>query len=81
MWPGACARDGRFIYIGLHPCFLGPFVDRMTESRDAGLRFMPGYGDVGWADHGSGDGSGVGGRVGFHHKTLAAFLARSRTLA
>jgi hypothetical protein len=26
------------------------------------------------ADHGSGDGSGVGARVGFHHKTLAAFL-------
>jgi SAM-dependent methyltransferase len=70
-----CLRPGgRFIYIGLHPCFLGPFVNRTTESRDLGLRFMPGYGDVGWADHGSGDGSGVGGRVGFHHKTLAAFL-------
>jgi len=35
---------------------------------------MPGYGDAGWADHGSGDGSGVGARVGFHHKSLSAFL-------
>ncbi len=71
-----CLRPGgRFIYVGLHPCFLGPFVNRMTESADLGLRFMPGYGDVGWADHGSGDGSGLGGRVGFHHKTLAGFFA------
>jgi hypothetical protein len=35
---------------------------------------MPGSGGVGWVGHGSGDGSGVGARVGFHHKTLAAFL-------
>ena len=70
-----CLRaDGRFIYVGLHPCFLGPFVNRMNESLDLGLHFVPGYGDVGWADHGSGDGSGLGGRVGFHHKTLAGFL-------
>jgi hypothetical protein len=46
----------------------------VTESLDVGLRFVPGYGDVGWADHGSGDGSGIGGRVGFHHKTLAGFF-------
>jgi hypothetical protein len=58
----------------MHPCFIGPFVNRMNESRDGVLRFVPGYGDVGWADRGSGDGSGVGGRVGFHHKTLAGFL-------
>jgi SAM-dependent methyltransferase len=70
-----CLRpDGRFIYVGLHPCFLGPFVDRTYESRDLGLRFVPGYGDGGWAGRGSGDGSGVGGRVGFHHKTLEGFL-------
>jgi SAM-dependent methyltransferase len=70
-----CLRPGgRFVYVGLHPCFLGPFVNRVTESLDVGLRFVPGYGDVGWADHGSGDGSGIGGRVGFHHKTLAGFF-------
>jgi SAM-dependent methyltransferase len=70
-----CLRPGGlFIYVGLHPCFIGPFVNRMNESRDLGLRFEPGYGHVGWADRASGDGSGVGGRVGFHHKTLAGFL-------
>ena len=29
---------------------------------------------MGWADRASGDGSGLGGRVGFHHKTLGSFL-------
>jgi len=65
---------GRFIYAGLHPCFTGPFVNRTSESAEQQLQFAPGYGQVGWADHGSGDGSGLGGRVGFHHKTLASFL-------
>jgi SAM-dependent methyltransferase len=70
-----CLRPrGRFIYAGLHPCFLGPFLNRMSESEDRKLTLLPGYGTVGWASHGSGDGSGVGGRVGFHHKTLGAFL-------
>jgi SAM-dependent methyltransferase len=70
-----CLRPGgRFIYAGLHPCFLGPFVNRVTESEDRTLTFLPGYGTVGWASRGSGDGSGVGSRVGFHHKTLGAFL-------
>jgi len=70
-----CLRPGgRFIYIGLHTCFIGPFVNRANESQDLGLRFTPGYGNEGWADRASGDGSGVGGRVGFHHKTLAGLL-------
>jgi hypothetical protein len=63
-----------FVYLGLHPCFVGPFVYRMTESQDLALNFATGYGTSGWADRGSGDGSMIGGRVGFHHKTLAAFL-------
>jgi len=70
-----CLRPGgRFIYVGLHPCFIGPFVNRTNESQDLGLRFTPGYGDDGWAYRASGDGSGVGGRVGFHHKTLVGLL-------
>jgi SAM-dependent methyltransferase len=70
-----CLRPGgRFIYIGLHPCFIGPFVNRTAESADLRLSFAQGYGNLGWADHGSGDGSGIGGRVGFHHKSLASFL-------
>jgi SAM-dependent methyltransferase len=67
-------RPGRLIYAGLHPCFIGPFVDRTGESAERALHFAPGYGSAGWADRGSGDGSGLGGRVGFHHKTLAGFL-------
>jgi SAM-dependent methyltransferase len=70
-----CLRPrGRFIYAGLHPCFVGPFVDRTSEAVERRLYFSPGYGSAGWADRGSGDGSGLGGRVGFHHKTLAGFL-------
>ena len=70
-----CLRPGgRFIYAGLHPCFLGPFVNRTSEAAEQRLEVLPGYGRVGWANRGSGDGSGPGGRVGFHHKTLASFL-------
>lgn len=70
-----CLRPrGRFIYAGLHPCFIGPFVNRTSESAEHRLQFLPGYGSVGWARRGSGDGSGPGGRVGFHHKTLSSFL-------
>jgi SAM-dependent methyltransferase len=70
-----CLRPrGRFIYAGLHPCFIGPFADRTNESLERRLHFSPGYGSVGWAARASGDGSGLGGRVGFHHKTLASFL-------
>ena len=70
-----CLRPGgRFIYAGLHPCFIGPFVNRMSESQKHRLQFLPGYGHVGWANRGSGDGTGLASRVGFHHKTLARFL-------
>jgi len=70
-----CLRPGgRFVYLGVHPCFVGPFVYRLTEREDLALSFVAGYGTVGWANRGSGDGSKIGGRVGFHHKTLASFL-------
>ena len=70
-----CLRSGgRFLYLGLHPCFVGPFVYRLDEDQDLTLTFRAGYGTVGWADRGSGDGSMIGGRVGFHHKTLASLL-------
>jgi SAM-dependent methyltransferase len=70
-----CLRPGgRFVYLGLHPCFVGPFVYRLAEAQDLTLSFATGYGTVGWADRGSGDGSMIGGRVGFHHKTLASLL-------
>ena len=70
-----CLRPGgRFAYLGVHPCYVGPFVYRLDEQRDQSLTFTPGYGTAGWASRVSGDGSRIGGRVGFHHKTLASFL-------
>ena len=80
-----CLRPGgRFAYLGVHPCYVGPFVYRLDEQRDQSLTFTPGYGTAGsdtggsgtggWADRVSGDASKIGGRVGFHHKTLASFL-------
>ncbi len=70
-----CLRpEGRFVYCGLHPCFIGPFVNRTAEDEDRQLTFAGGYGRVGWASRGSGDGTGVWSRVGGHHKTLASFL-------
>jgi SAM-dependent methyltransferase len=70
-----CLRPaGRLVYLGVHPCFVGPFVNRTAEREEGALRFVAGYGNVGWSDRGSGDGSMIGGRVGFHHKTLAGFL-------
>jgi len=85
-----CLRPGgRFAYLGVHPCYVGPFVYRLDERQDQSLTFTPGYGTAGsgtggsgtggsgtggWASRGSGDGSKIGGRVGFHHKTLATFL-------
>ena len=67
-------RGGRFIYIGLHPCFIGPFADRTTEDEDRLLTFVPGYSRSGWARRGSGSGDGLWSRVGGHHKTLAEFI-------
>ena len=70
-----CLRPGgRFAYLGVHPCYVGPFVYRLDEQQDQSLTFTAGYGTVGWAGRASGDGSRIGGRVGFHHKTLASFL-------
>ena len=75
-----CLRPrGRFVYLGVHPCYVGPFVYRLDEQRDRSLTFTPGYGTAGsgtggWSGRASGDGSRIGGRVGFHHKTLAGFL-------
>jgi SAM-dependent methyltransferase len=70
-----CLRPGgRFAYLGVHPCYVGPFVYRLDEQRDRSLTFTAGYGTAGWASRVSGDGSRIGGRVGFHHKTLASFL-------
>jgi hypothetical protein len=73
---GRCLKvRGPFVYIGLHPCFIGPFVDRSHEHEDNGLHFVAGYGASTWAYRGSGGGVGLWSRVGGHHKTLAGFLS------
>jgi SAM-dependent methyltransferase len=70
-----CLRPGgRFAYVGVHPCFVGMFVDRVTEARDGVLSFRPGYGTRGWAQRSAPGSMGLSTRVGFHHKTLEAFL-------
>jgi hypothetical protein len=65
---------GRFVYLGLHPCFIGPFIDRRDEAERQRLTIAPGYGQVGWSLVGSGGGMGLWSRVGGHHKTLASFI-------
>ena len=40
---------------------------------------MTGYGTVGWAKSRFGRRSNLGGRVGFHHKTLASHLGAFAT--
>jgi SAM-dependent methyltransferase len=65
---------GRLVCLGLHPCFLGPFVDRVTEDADGALRFVPGYGSTGWSSGFARGRVGLWRRVGGHHKTLAGFL-------
>lgn len=70
-----CLRPGgRFLYIGLHPCFIGPFLDRSLEDPDKPLPLSTGYGESGWATRGSGGATGLWSRVGGHHKTLSAFV-------
>jgi SAM-dependent methyltransferase len=81
-----CLRPGgRFACVGLHPCFVGPFVDRSCEMDQPALQISAGYTGLGWSYQGSGSGDGLWRRVGGHHKTLAlligAFLAAGLTIA
>jgi SAM-dependent methyltransferase len=72
---------GRLIYVGTHPCFVTPFVER----RPGGAHLLhPGYRERGWRGHGPGFGQGIRPRVGVNHLPLAdligAFLATGLTL-
>jgi SAM-dependent methyltransferase len=72
---------GRLVYVGTHPCFVTPFVER----RPAGAHLLhAGYRRRGWRRHGPGFGQGVRPRVGVNHLPLAAlvgaFLASGLTL-
>lgn len=74
-------RGGRLSYVGAHPCFVTPFVER----RATGAYLLhPGYRRRGWHRAGPGFGQGVRPRVGVHHLPLAdlvgAALAAGLTL-
>jgi SAM-dependent methyltransferase len=61
---------GSFVYVGVHPCFGGPMVERPTEAPPI---LHPGYRRSGWWRDGFGD--GVRSRVGVNHMPLGEFLS------
>ncbi|GAA4445831.1 hypothetical protein GCM10023170_025240 [Phytohabitans houttuyneae] len=64
---------GRLVYLGVHPAFVGAFVDRGGEREGGELRVTRGYGD----ERLQRDDSGrfpVRSRVGARNLTLATFL-------
>jgi SAM-dependent methyltransferase len=68
------ASGGRLTYVGLHPCFVGPFIERSDEDRSHQVTISSGYAQVGWSHTSSASSPGLWRRVGGHHKTLAAFV-------
>ena len=63
----ALARDGRFAHVGVHPCFVGAFVDRSDPGR---LIMTPGY----WRqdrEYAAWSAAGVRARVGAVHLPLS----------
>ena len=62
---------GKFVYVGTHPCFVTPYVERKS---DGDLLLHPGYRRRGWTSDGPGFGRGIRPRVGVNHQTLADFL-------
>jgi SAM-dependent methyltransferase len=72
---------GRLIYVGTHPCFVTPFIERRPDGTHL---LHPGYRERGWRRHGPGFGTGIRPRVGVNHLPLAdlvgAFLAAGLTL-
>lgn len=62
---------GLFVYLGVHPCFRGHFVEHLQDRRVV----HQGYWDVGWhtqSPHRTS--AGVRERVGAHHATLSDLL-------
>ena len=64
---------GVFVYVGVHPCFVGPHIDGVSKS-ETELRVVPGYRDAGWVFDSPQFGGGVRNQVGVNHVPLAAFL-------
>lgn len=64
---------GRLVYLGLHPAYVGPFLDRRDELDRHELRLAAGYGDERLARDPTGR-FPVRSRVGSRSLTLATFL-------
>ena len=64
---------GRLVYLGVHPCFVGPHVDSPTKN-DSRLGVVPGYRDAGWVQSSEQFGPGIRRRVGARHLPLAEHL-------
>lgn len=64
---------GRFVYIGTHPCFIGPFLKRSLERESSELLIGPGYGDTSLVYEGSGT-SSLKAKVGARGLPLGVFL-------
>jgi len=65
-------RGGRLVYVGTHPCFVTPFVERRPTG--AAHLLHPGYRERGWHRAGPGFGRGIRPRVGVHHLPLADLI-------
>jgi SAM-dependent methyltransferase len=66
--------SGRLVYVGVHPAFMGPFIDRRDEAAEQELRIDRGYGDERLQRDQTGH-FPVRARVGARNLTLQAFLA------
>jgi SAM-dependent methyltransferase len=64
------APGGVFVYVGVHPCFVGPFVERNSGL----LRLHAGYRERGWQPRTPFTGTQVRHRVGVHHLPLESLL-------
>lgn len=68
--------DGRLVYIGTHPCYVTPYVERR---RDAPHLLHAGYRRSGWTAEGPGFGKGIRPRVGVTTQRSRSFFSRSWT--
>ncbi|HYZ02960.1 MAG TPA: class I SAM-dependent methyltransferase, partial [Candidatus Binatia bacterium] len=62
---------GPVVYVGVHPCFVGNFVEPRDDGTLVGHR---GYRRIGWSDPPAFVPEGVRTRVGAHHLTLERLL-------